>query len=112
MRILVASLVFGLAMTALAALPVRDACMCGGDRGIPLAMLTTRCEVGGVGIVGWAVPLRADPGTNPTSTPMLRVHYAILNWSTWSAVAALALFWRSRQVKSARAGDARQVLVD
>ena len=74
--------------------------MHGAERGFPFAMLTTRCEVGGVGVVGWTIPLEPDPGTNPPSTPMLRIHCLLLNLATWSALAGYALVWRRNNQSS------------
>lgn len=91
LRIPTKSLVCGLALTLLGMVPGRDGCMHGEERGLPFVMLTNRCTVGGEGVVGWAVPLAADPGTNPPSTPMLRVDSVAFNLIAWSALAALAL---------------------
>ena len=66
--------------------------MCGSLRGLPFPILTTRCEVGGIGIVGMTIPIEKDPGTNPTSLRILDWGGLLLNVGIFSVIVALCRF--------------------
>jgi hypothetical protein len=64
--------------------------MHGEIRGFPFPILTNRGAVGGVGIVGWTVPLEKDRGANPPPLCILDAGGFIMNVASFGFVSFLA----------------------